>query len=568
MQQIGDHPSINVLRENDVPISGKLSITVISGTDLAKHDLDGKSDPYCKFGLRSGANIITEFKTEVVKNSLDPIWNHTEVLELPNDCHDFHLVCYDWNKILEDTYMGEITLPVEDLLHNVPTTINPNLKSTKKSKTASGFIKLSYTYVNSQYEKTLSKLLQERIHQEELNKKAEEAKRAELEAQQKLEAAKRLKKEIEDDVEMLRGRFADASIHSYDVIMEGIHDIKNCDSLITQEIKRRFSEESLAEMNAGVLYVLLTNFSEPMLRALHNRKRQNLLSLLRQIDERNLRRSSEDLIFRILTRQTVAVTEESYLAKEDLDEGGFMSDLLIWFITPTFKEKSTTATEIYRFYLSDWKNWDELFKDPSHPPSIQGIKDPRRSNPKLLGHVKFMRGDEIEMNAAYCVVLSALIRGIDITFEVWRKRYFMEPIFLAYLDLLKYYTTLPRNEILVETLTSELGKFLISATSFLKFHATAAERLKEADKWYSNPQDWIDELKGKPGYADTPPTGTGAFFCKKNQSKQPKLFGCVMSPRQPGHRVVKTQTLHGPSYHHAPYYYPGSTGNHKLFGLF
>lgn len=53
-----------------------ISVTVVSASGLRKADVTGKSDPYCEAEVLGKAKM--QFKTKVIKETLDPEWNHSD----------------------------------------------------------------------------------------------------------------------------------------------------------------------------------------------------------------------------------------------------------------------------------------------------------------------------------------------------------------------------------------------------------------------------------------------------------------------------------------------------------
>jgi len=87
------------------PQEGKVTVCIISGRNLAPKDKTGFSDPY----------IIT--KLIVIKQNLNPVWNYEiniPVLDVKKQILNF--TCFDWDMIGKDDFMGELNLPLKEIL--------------------------------------------------------------------------------------------------------------------------------------------------------------------------------------------------------------------------------------------------------------------------------------------------------------------------------------------------------------------------------------------------------------------------------------------------------------------
>ncbi|KAK3438136.1 hypothetical protein EUGRSUZ_C02757 [Eucalyptus grandis] len=76
-------------KKKDVIVRGVLSVTVISAEELPATDLMGKADPYVVLTMKkSGA----KFKTRVLNDVLNPVWNQTFDIVVENGLHDMLIV--------------------------------------------------------------------------------------------------------------------------------------------------------------------------------------------------------------------------------------------------------------------------------------------------------------------------------------------------------------------------------------------------------------------------------------------------------------------------------------------
>jgi phosphatidylserine decarboxylase len=81
-------------------------------------DYTGSSDPYV--AIKFDAKVI---KTPVIKRTLHPVWNHTaRILIYPEQVnYDITFEVWDWDKISNDDYVGEVTLSVQEYTSQLPT---------------------------------------------------------------------------------------------------------------------------------------------------------------------------------------------------------------------------------------------------------------------------------------------------------------------------------------------------------------------------------------------------------------------------------------------------------------
>lgn len=121
----------------------------ITGHHLDKKDLFGKSDPYLEFSkLNALSTSVLFHRTEVVKKTLDPVWNPFS-LSMAAFCGGDRskavmIDCYDWDADGSRDFIGHCEVTVRDLLASPEITvplINPK-KSEKKKYTNSGELKI------------------------------------------------------------------------------------------------------------------------------------------------------------------------------------------------------------------------------------------------------------------------------------------------------------------------------------------------------------------------------------------------------------------------------------------
>ncbi|XP_047139464.1 E3 ubiquitin-protein ligase NEDD4 isoform X1 [Hydra vulgaris] len=94
-----------------------LRVKILKGTNLAKKDIFGLSDPYCVIKLfdRRRANLVTKLQTNVQKKTLNPQWNCSFYLRVNTLNHKLLLELFDENRITRDDFLGEVEIPLNNL---------------------------------------------------------------------------------------------------------------------------------------------------------------------------------------------------------------------------------------------------------------------------------------------------------------------------------------------------------------------------------------------------------------------------------------------------------------------
>ncbi|KAL1130705.1 hypothetical protein AAG570_011946 [Ranatra chinensis] len=130
------------------------AIMTFSGQKLDKKDFFGKSDPFLEiFKATESGNYVLVHRTEVIKNTLNPVWKEVciPVRKLCNGDYErsLKIVCYDWNSSGSHSLIGEFSTNVremqdESLKQKVFTCVNPHYLARKKeSYKGSGQITLN-----------------------------------------------------------------------------------------------------------------------------------------------------------------------------------------------------------------------------------------------------------------------------------------------------------------------------------------------------------------------------------------------------------------------------------------
>jgi len=92
--------------------SGKAKINLIKAKELIKSDIMGKSDPYAVLSYGKQKQ-----KTNVVKNTQEPQWNHESVFNVPDgNSRTFNIEVFDSDKIGKDKPLGKLSLDITDIL--------------------------------------------------------------------------------------------------------------------------------------------------------------------------------------------------------------------------------------------------------------------------------------------------------------------------------------------------------------------------------------------------------------------------------------------------------------------
>jgi len=119
------------------------------GTKLDNKDVIGKSDPYLVFNqVRADGIIIPVFKSQIIKNNLNPIWDAFSLsLQTLCNCNLYRTIlveCYDYDSVGSDDLIGTFSFTVDQVLNRpVPQEFELKIKNKGQTKT-SGMITLDY----------------------------------------------------------------------------------------------------------------------------------------------------------------------------------------------------------------------------------------------------------------------------------------------------------------------------------------------------------------------------------------------------------------------------------------
>eukprot|EP01130_Rhizamoeba_saxonica_P008423 TRINITY_DN3409_c0_g1_i1.p1 TRINITY_DN3409_c0_g1~~TRINITY_DN3409_c0_g1_i1.p1 ORF type:complete len:500 (-),score=121.85 TRINITY_DN3409_c0_g1_i1:40-1539(-) len=121
-----------------------LCVSVLQGKSLRAMDPNGKSDPYCivKLGEQSK-------KTRVKKKTLNPVWNSELSIVVPNEIPEsttIDFVCYDWDRVGSDDYLGELHITVAEMRENCGVTKWYELEGKKGKKPGKNYGQLQINF--------------------------------------------------------------------------------------------------------------------------------------------------------------------------------------------------------------------------------------------------------------------------------------------------------------------------------------------------------------------------------------------------------------------------------------
>ncbi|CAJ1958987.1 unnamed protein product [Sphenostylis stenocarpa] len=89
---------------------GLIKVNVVKGTNLAVRDVMS-SDPYVIISLGHQS-----LKTRVIKNNLNPIWNESLMLSIPDHIPPLKVIVYDKDTFSTDDFMGEAEIDIQPLV--------------------------------------------------------------------------------------------------------------------------------------------------------------------------------------------------------------------------------------------------------------------------------------------------------------------------------------------------------------------------------------------------------------------------------------------------------------------
>lgn len=100
-------------KDTDPP--AEVVVTVTSGEGLKAVNTGaslglGKSDPFVRLCMAD-----QQHETEVIKETLDPVWKKTFVFRGVTEQHLLTVTCLDWNRIASNTPLGKVVVPATEM---------------------------------------------------------------------------------------------------------------------------------------------------------------------------------------------------------------------------------------------------------------------------------------------------------------------------------------------------------------------------------------------------------------------------------------------------------------------
>ncbi|CAI5443966.1 unnamed protein product [Caenorhabditis angaria] len=111
----------------------KLSVTILSASNLPAMDRNGMSDPYVKVFVLPERK--QKFETKIIRNTLNPTYNETFQFKIPfNELQSktLMLVVYDYDRLSKDDKMGQLSVPLESVDFGITTDIQRALEKPEK----------------------------------------------------------------------------------------------------------------------------------------------------------------------------------------------------------------------------------------------------------------------------------------------------------------------------------------------------------------------------------------------------------------------------------------------------
>ncbi|XP_024995940.1 synaptotagmin-5-like [Cynara cardunculus var. scolymus] len=156
---------------------GKLTFTIVKANNLKNMEMMGKSDPYAVAFVRP----LEKFRTQVIENNLNPVWNETFHLSVEDKDTQFAVVEVFDEDIGADQRLGIAKLPLVDLQPEIEKEIQlrlqPSLDTVKvKDKKDRGTITIKVKYHHFTKEEQDAALAEEKKMLEEKEKQRDEGK--------------------------------------------------------------------------------------------------------------------------------------------------------------------------------------------------------------------------------------------------------------------------------------------------------------------------------------------------------------------------------------------------------
>ncbi|XP_050098942.1 E3 ubiquitin-protein ligase Nedd-4-like isoform X4 [Anopheles aquasalis] len=143
---------------SDDSACARLRIRVIAGSQLAKKDIFGASDPYVRIDLNTivGDEIIDSVLTKTKKKTLHPQWNEEFIFRVKPHEHKLVLQVFDENRLTRDDFLGMVELTLGDLPKEgeehptAPNTVRYPLRPRSARSKVRGYLDLYHSYIQDQ----------------------------------------------------------------------------------------------------------------------------------------------------------------------------------------------------------------------------------------------------------------------------------------------------------------------------------------------------------------------------------------------------------------------------------
>ena len=102
--------------------TGQLLVHVIEASNLRAADATGFSDPYCDFFVWAPKRPSCKhmWRSETKMQTLSPVWNERQRVDLSTSDALLHVTVFDWDKIGGDDFLGEALVDLSQYADGLP----------------------------------------------------------------------------------------------------------------------------------------------------------------------------------------------------------------------------------------------------------------------------------------------------------------------------------------------------------------------------------------------------------------------------------------------------------------